>query len=76
VSRAVVAKQAVCWVQFARDVALEIVRNAEADAISKVRADAIILRLDIALDRLHEALDIKPSDAAVAEIVAAQEKAA
>lgn len=63
--RATEIQQALDWIQMARDLA----GNAP-------NGSSITYRLDMAVARLRSALDIKPSEAAIAEVVAAQQVAA
>ena len=67
-SRAISVQQSLGWMQMARDTANEIIGNHAADPISKIRAEHIVRCINHAFDRLHEALDIKPSDAAIDEV--------
>jgi hypothetical protein len=58
------------WVTMARDEALRITGNKNADGCSVACAEAIIRRIDYGLRDLELALQIQPSEKALAEIAA------
>ena len=60
--RATEIMQALDWIRMARD---------EAIRLGDYRGDAIMARLDRACERIHSALDIQPSKAAIEEVIEA-----
>jgi hypothetical protein len=65
--------RALAWMTMARDEALRIAGNKNADGCSVACAEAIIRRIDYGLRDLELALQIQPSEAALAEVAAEQQ---
>lgn len=62
-SRANQVMTAMSWIEFAKQSAAEILDS--SDGLARVRAEAVIRRLDRAEEYFREALDIGPSESAL-----------